>query len=304
MSDPLVAGVELGGTKGVAVIARGARIIARFRQPTVGPHETLGALSAQLAAWRRRHGPIAALGIASFGPVGLDRGRADYGCITRTTKPGWSGVPVVERFRDGFDGPIGFDTDVGGAALAETLWGAGVGRAVVVYVTIGTGIGGGLVVDGRPVHGMIHPEMGHLRVRRAPDDDFPGACPFHGDCLEGLASGPAIAARAGAPAETLGSDHPVWPKVADEIAEMVVSLVLTLSPHRILIGGGVGMGKPFLLPMIRAAVATRLNGYVAGMTPDRLRRVVRAPALGGRAGPLGAVALGLSAMAGLSHCGI
>jgi fructokinase len=294
--DPLIAGVELGGTKGVALIARGREILARSRRPTQAPEKTLGALADDIATWSIEHGPIDALGIASFGPIGLDPARGDFGSITRTAKPGWSGARVFEAFRERFAVPIGWDTDVAGAALAETMWGAGLGQAVVVYLTIGTGIGGGLVVDGRPVHGLVHPEMGHLRVRRAPGDDFAGICPFHGDCAEGLASGPAIAARAGAPAETLPEDHPVWPLVAGELAELAYSLILTLSPNRILIGGGVTTGKPFLLPLIRAEVERRLGGYVAGLTAEALATIVRAPALGDLAGPLGAVALGLKAM--------
>ncbi len=298
MSDlaPLIAGVELGGTKGVALIARGQEIIARSRHPTEAPATTLTALADDIEGWTRDHGPIAALGIASFGPIGLDRARDDYGTITRTAKPGWSGARVLETFAGRFAAPIGWDTDVAGAALAECLWGAGQGQEVVVYLTIGTGIGGGLVVGGQPVHGRIHPEMGHLRVRRAPGDTFAGVCPFHGDCAEGLASGPAIAARAGAPAETLPADHPVWPLVAGELAELVHSLVLILSPQRILIGGGVPTGKPFLIPMVRAGVEARLAGYVAGLDAAALAGIVRPPALADRAGPLGAVALGLGAM--------
>ncbi len=294
--SPLIAGVELGGTKGVALIARGRRILRRVRIPTTLPGETLAALSDQIAQWSDELGPLEGLGIASFGPLGLDAKRRDFGFITQTTKPGWSNLDLLGHFRARFEVPIGFDTDVGGAAIAETLWGAGVGQSVVVYVTVGTGIGGGIVVEGQPIHGSIHPEIGHLRVRRAPGDPFSGICAFHGDCLEGLASGPAIAARAGAPAETLGSDHRIWPTVAGALAEMVVSLILTLSPQRILIGGGVMTGKPFLFPMIRAATLVRLGGYVAGLTPTLLSRMVRPPGLGDRAGPLGAVALGLRAM--------
>ncbi len=297
MAAPLIAGVELGGTKGVALVARGNRILRRIRVPTGRPRETLQALSDQIAAWGDDLGPVAALGVASFGPLGLDATRRDFGFITRTTKPHWSQTDVLGHFRARFAVPAGFDTDVAGAALAESLWGAGVGHKVVVYVTVGTGVGGGVVIDGRPVHGRVHPEIGHLRIRRAPDDFFSGVCAFHGDCLEGLASGPAIAARAGAPAETLAADHPVWPDVADALAEMAVSLILTLSPQRILLGGGVLAGKPFLFPMIREATRRRLGGYVAGLTPSLLTRMVRPPGLGDRAGPLGAVALGVRAMA-------
>jgi fructokinase len=293
---PLVAGIELGGTKGVALIARGQRILRSARVATGKATATLTALSDHLAVWSAELGPFEGLGIASFGPVGLDPTRRDFGFITRTTKPGWSNVNVRGHFANRFAVPIGFDTDVAGAALSETLWGAGVGRHVVVYVTVGTGIGGGVVVDGQPLHGRVHPELGHLRIRRAPGDHFPGVCVFHGDCLEGLASGPAIAARAGTPAETLGPDHPVWAEVADSLAEMASSLILTLSPDRILIGGGVATGKPFLFPMIRAATLAKLAGYVAGLTPTILARIVRPPALGDHAGPLGAVALGVRAM--------
>ena len=299
--SPLVAGVELGGTKGVALIARGRRILRRSRIPTTLPGETLTALSGQIAEWTGDLGPLDALGIASFGPLGLDAKRRDFGFITQTTKPGWSSLDLLGHFKARFEVPIGFDTDVAGAAIAETMWGAGVGQNVVVYVTVGTGIGGGIVVSGQPIHGSIHPEIGHLRVRRAAGDPFSGICAFHGDCLEGLASGPAIAARTGAPAETLGPDHPAWPGVADALAEMVVNLILTLSPQRILIGGGVMTGKPFLFPMIHAATLVLLGGYVAGLTPTLLGRMVRPPGLGDSAGPLGAVALGLRAMRNRAH---
>jgi fructokinase len=280
----------------VALVARGRRILRSARVATGKARPTLSALSDHLAAWSAELGPIAGLGVASFGPVGLDPARRDFGFITQTTKPGWSNVDVRGHFADRFEAPIAFDTDVAGAALSETLWGAGIGQDVVVYVTVGTGVGGGIVVNGQPVHGRVHPELGHLRIRRAPGDQFPGACLFHGDCLEGLASGPAIAARTGAPAETLGPDHPVWVLVADGLGEMAVSLILALSPDRILIGGGVATGKPFLLPMIRTATLAKLAGYVAGLTPATLGRILRPPKLGDRAGPLGAVALGVRAM--------
>lgn len=298
MSDPapLIAGVELGGTKAVALIARDRDIIDSVRIPTGLPADTLGPLAARIAAWADAHGPIASLGVASFGPLRLDPRAADHGRVAATPKPGWSGADVLSPFAGLVSGPIGFDTDVAGAAMAETLWGAGRDQGVVVYLTVGTGIGGGLVVDGRPVHGRVHPEMGHLRVRRTPGDAFAGICPFHGDCLEGLASGPAIAARAGGPAESLAADHAVWTLVADELAELAVSLILTLSPDRILIGGGVTGGQPRLFPMIRAAAAEKLGGYVDGLDAGRLESMIAAPQLGDRAGPLGAIALGVSAM--------
>ncbi len=291
----LSAGIELGGTKGLALIARGRDIIARHRVPTTTPGETLGALSAWLKA-RFAETPFEALGIASFGPLGLNPARADYGFITQTTKPHWSNADVRGAFRAWFSGPIGFDTDVNGAALAEARWGAAQGTTTHVYLTIGTGVGGGLVVTGAPVHGLVHPEMGHVRVRRVVGDNFAGICPFHGDCLEGLVSGPALAARTGIKGEEILPDNPVWRNVAQEIAELLVSLIMIASPERILIGGGVGMGQPFLFPLIRDVVAVRLQGYVAGLDRAALDTLIVQPGLGEDAGPLGAIALGLRAL--------
>ncbi|KRB86455.1 fructokinase [Sphingomonas sp. Root710] len=291
----LVAGIELGGTKSIALVARGREIVEIARIPTAEPGPTLDALSAQLDAWQGAHGRVEAIGIGSFGPIGLDRGRADYGHITSTPKPGWANVDVVGHVARRFDVPIGFDTDVAGAALAEYHWGAGQGCDVVLYLTIGTGIGGGVVVHGAPVHGLVHPELGHLRVRRAPGDDFAGVCPFHGDCLEGLAAGPAIGARTGMAGADVGDDHPVWALVVDELAEAMAMLMLTLSPRRILIGGGVFQHRQPLLDRIRARTADLLGGYVAGVGVAELSGIIRAPGLGDKAGPLGAVALAYGA---------
>ena len=294
-AEPLVAGIELGGTKSVALIARGSTIVAQLRFPTADPATTLEAIGDALARWRAAE-PFEAIGIGSFGPLGLDPARPDFGTITTTPKPGWAGTDIRGYFARRFGMPIGFDTDVAGAALAEGRWGAAIGCRVHVYLTIGTGIGGGVMVDGRPVHGLIHPELGHVRTRRMAGDDFPGICPYHGDCLEGLCSGPAIAARAGAPAAKIGAHDPAWEPVAAALAELMAMLILTLSPERILIGGGVGIGQPQLLPMIRAGTAEILGGYVAGITAERLEEMIRAPGLGELAGPLGAVALGLESL--------
>jgi fructokinase len=263
------------------------------RFPTTDPASTLSLLSDQLDAWRRNGNDFVAIGIGSFGPVGLDRRRDDFGHITTTPKPGWRDVDVRGHFAERFDVPIGFDNDVSGAALAEARWGAATGCSVVVYVTIGTGIGGGVVVNGHPVRGLVHPEHGHVRVRRRPDDPFPGTCPFHGDCVEGLASGPAIAARAGAPADRLGADHPVWDDVARELAELMAVLVLSLSPERIVIGGGVGTGQRWLLPRIRTTLCDLLGGYVVALDRAAADRLIVTPGLGEDAGPLGAIALAL-----------
>lgn len=289
--DRLVAGIELGGTKAIVLIARGRDVIAQARFPTEAPDVTLAAIGDQLDAWQTRHGKVEAIGIASFGPVGLDRTRADYGRITSTPKPGWQQVDLVGHFADRFGVPISFDTDVAGAAIAEHRWGAAQGDRVIVYLTVGTGIGGGVLVDGKPVHGLIHPELGHVRVRRAAGDDFAGICPFHGDCLEGLASGPAIGARTGMPGDRIAADDPVWDKVAGEMAEAVTGFMLTLSPQRILIGGGVFQQRAGLFPALRARTADLLGGYLADVGAAELAEIIVPPGLGDIAGPLGAVAL-------------
>jgi fructokinase len=297
--SPLVAGVELGGTKAVAVLAHGDRIVERSRVPTTDPGSTLAALSAQLDRWQQAGHTFRAIGIGSFGPVGLDPRRADYGYVTTTPKPGWGNTDVRGHFAERFDVPIGFDNDVNGAVLAENLWGAAHGCDVAVYLTIGTGIGGGVVVSGRLVHGLVHPEHGHFRVRRRrADDTFPGVCPYHGDCIEGLASGPAIAARAGRRAPELPPEHPVWIDVAGELGEFMALLVLAISPQRILVGGGVGYGQRWLLPRIREATLATLGGYVAALEETAIETLIVPPGLGDDAGPLGAVALGLAALGG------
>jgi fructokinase len=293
---PLVAGVELGGTKAVVMLARGTSVVERSRLPTTDPASTLDALSARLAEWRRFRHQFAAIGIASFGPVGLDRRRSDFGQVTTTPKQGWANADVRGHFADRFDVPIGFDSDVNGAALAEVRWGAARGCAVAVYLTIGTGVGGGVVVDGRPVHGLVHPEHGHVRVRRRADDGFLGICPYHGDCIEGLTSGPAIAARAGAPADTLSPDHHMWTEVASELGELMATLVLTISPQRIVVGGGVGYGQRWLLPRVHEATLSALAGYVAAVDAEAIPSLIVPAGLGDDAGPLGSVALGLDAL--------
>lgn len=293
---PVVAGIELGGTKALAVLASGATLLERVRVPTTDPSSTLGALSDQLTQWHGRSEKFAAIGIGGFGPLGLDPGRHDYGFVTTTPKAGWADTDVRGHFAKRFDVPVGFDTDVAGAALAEGRWGAARGCPVHVYITIGTGIGAGVVVGEVPLHGLVHPEIGHLRVRRRVDDLFAGVCPFHGDCIEGLTSGPAIAARAGSPAETLPSDHPVWADVAAEIAEMMAMLILVVSPQRIVLGGGVGNGTGFPLDQVRATTAAVLSGYVAALDDRGIEQLIQPTALGDDAGPLGAAALALAAL--------
>ena len=252
--------------------------------PTLTPSETLGRV---VEFFRAHTARIAAVGVACFGPVDLDPRSATFGRITTTPKPGWAGTDVVGALR-ALALPIAFDTDVNGAALGEHRWGAGRGVEPFVYVTVGTGIGGGVVVGGRPVHGLVHPEMGHVPIPRDADDGFAGVCPYHRGCLEGLASGVALRARWGAAPETLPADHAAWPRQARYLALGICAMTAILSPPRIALGGGV-MRAPGLLERVRGEVAAALAGYVRA--PELVP-----PALGERAGVLGAVALAQSTL--------
>jgi fructokinase len=295
----LCAAIEAGGTKFVCLVGGGPDDIrAETRFATTSPEATLRETLEFLRAQRARHGPVAAAGIASFGPLDLDPGSPTYGSITSTPKPLWARTDIVGPVRQALGVPVGFDTDVNAAAAGEGRWGAARGLDSFLYLTVGTGIGGGGLVNGRPMHGLVHPEMGHVRIphdRR--DDPFAGACPFHGDCLEGLASGPAIQARWGQPAETLPDDHPAWALEARYLALALSNFICTLSPRRIILGGGV-MDHRTLFPRLRAEVQALLNGYVQApeVTTD-LERYVVPPALGARAGVLGALALAQDAAA-------
>ncbi|WP_205412263.1 ROK family protein [Sphingomonas crusticola] len=293
---PIVTGVELGGTKAIAVIGRGSTIFESISIPTAGPAETLAALASQLDVWARRWQPQA-LGIASFGPIAIHPDRADYGHLLPTPKAQWAGVDIVRPLARLIDGPCLLHTDVTAAALAEGRWGAGKGLADFVYVTVGTGIGMGIVVNGNPVVGQMHPEAGHLAVRRISGDAFPGVCPFHGDCLEGLASGPAIRARSGVAGSDLSPADPAWTYVADALAEAFASLLLTLAPRAIIVGGGVGLGQLHLLPRIRAGVREKIRGYLPYVDQATLDRTLVSAALGDQAGPLGALRLGAISLA-------
>jgi len=299
--EHLIAGVELGGTKAIAVLARGRTILDSIKVPTTSPTETLGALSHRIAAWNGSEA-ISALGVASFGPIGVDSSRPDYGRMLATPKVGWSGVDVLAGLSAHLDCPSAIDTDVNAAALAEHRWGAGQGLNSFCYLTIGTGVGGAVLIDGSPVHGALHPEIGHLRLRRAEADPFGGVCPFHHDCIEGLVSGPALEARFGGKPTQVNDDDPRWSPVVHDFVELVCSIVLTTSAQRILIGGGVGMGRPFLLQHVRDGVVERLRPYLAHMTPAYVETLIAQPDLGDDAGPLGAIVLGLDALtAGRSH---
>ena len=291
---PLIAAIEAGGTKFNLALGTGPEDLrATARLPTTTPAETLSATIAWLEQAAREHGEFAAIGVGSFGPLALDPSAPDYGFITSTPKLGWQHTDLLGPLRNRFKVPVALDTDVNAAALAEARWGAGQGRDPLVYLTIGTGVGGGAIVHGRPLHGLLHPEMGHLSVPHPPAwAGHRGNCPFHDSCLEGFISGPALAARWGAAAETFSADHPAWPCFADTLAAALVSIITILSPRCIILGGGV-MHSPTLLPMIRAATSKKLNGYLQvpallGLLDDYLVP----PCLGDRSGILGAILLG------------
>ena len=296
--NTLVAGVELGGTKCVCILGSGPDDVrAQERLPTSDPATTLADIENLLGRWVAEHGAFAALGIASFGPVALRKDDPRYGSIVATPKPGWSHTNIVRRLEQRFGVPVGFDTDVNGAALAEGRWGAAQGLRNFAYITVGTGIGVGLVVNGATVLGCNHAEMGHIRVVRRPGDEWPGICPFHGDCVEGLASGPAIAARAGISADRLGADHETWPYVAHTLGQLLHTLVLTTAPERILLGGGVMMAQEHLFDRVREELRQSLNRYIeVDEVGAGLARYVTAPGLGAQAGPLGALALASDAL--------
>jgi fructokinase len=289
----LVGGVEAGGTKVLCAIGTGPDDVrAEVRVPTTTPADTLAAVVRFFRDAGAAQGGIAALGVGSFGPIDLRAGSPTFGFITSTPKPGWAQTDVAGELRRALGVPVGFDTDVNAAVLGEWRWGAAQGLDSVLYLTVGTGIGGGALVRGQPVHGLVHPEMGHLRVPHDPAaDPFPGACPFHGDCLEGLASGPAMAARWGQAAETLAPDHPGWALEARYLALALHNYVCTLSPQRIVVGGGVAASAQ-LLPLVRRELRGLLNGYIrAREVLDELDGYVVPPGLGGRSGVLGGLAL-------------
>ena len=289
---PLFGGVEAGGTKFVCAIGTGPDAVrATARIDVTTPAETIPAAIRFFREAVERGVRLDASGIGSFGPVELRDGHPRYGFITSTPKPGWSGTDIVGPFADAFGIPVGFDTDVNGAALAEGRWGAARGLGSFVYLTVGTGIGGGGVVDGRLVHGLGHPEMGHVAVPRRPGDDFPGRCPFHGACFEGMASGPAIGDRFGRRAETLeGPERDEAAALAGwYLAAGVRSIVYALAPERIIVGGGLA-SMPGMLEAARAELRSQLQGY-PGLPEHLDDSFISAAALGGMAGPAGTLVL-------------
>jgi fructokinase len=289
----ILGGIEAGGTSLNCAVGDGKGAVERSQSfATTTPQETIGRALAFFAAGGR----LDALGVGCFGPIDLDRSSPGWGRITTTPKPGWAGTDLVAMLRAGLEVPIAFETDVNAAALGESRWGAGQGLETFAYVTVGTGIGGGVLANGRPLHGLVHPELGHMRIPHDRDrDPFPGSCPFHGDCLEGLASGEALRRRWGAPGEELGCRE-VWELEADYLALGLANLVLALSPQRIALGGGVA-GTPGLLALVRERLPRTLAGYLdAPQLRQGIDGYLVPPALGGRAGVLGAIELARAAV--------
>jgi fructokinase len=289
----LFGGIEGGGTKFNCVVGTSPDDIRREeRFPTTTPDETLDKAIRFFKGAETDFGKLSALGIACFGPLDPEPASPTFGFILPTTKPNWSNTNIVGKMKSAFDVPIAFDTDVNGAALGEWTWGAAQGLYTFIYLTIGTGVGGGGLVNGKLLHGLLHPEMGHIRLPHdLQRDPFEGICPFHKDCFEGLASGPAIEQRWGQKAETLAPNHPAWDLEAHYIALALANFIVTLSPQRIIIGGGV-MTQDFLFPMIRQKVKETLNNYVqSSAVGEMIDDYIVPPALGARSGMLGAIAL-------------
>ncbi len=284
-------GVEAGGTKFRCAVGTGPDDLrAEVRIDTRSPAATLGEVVRFFAA---NGAGVSAIGVGCFGPIDLNQASKTYGYVTSTPKVGWSQVNVAGALQEDLGVPIGIDTDVAAAALGEGRWGAAQGLSDFIYVTVGTGIGGAIVAGGRLVHGLMHPEIGHMRIPRAAGDAFSGACPFHGDCLEGLVSGAALRQRWGIDPATRPPEHPAWEQVAHELAAGLVNLILTTSPRRIILGGGV-MEQAQLLAQVRERVFDLLGGYLGapGFLADGIEDFLVSPGLGWRSGVLGALLLG------------
>ena len=289
----LLGALEAGGTKMVCAVGdEQGNLFARESFPTRMPEETMP----QLIAWFREKG-VEALGIGSFGPLNLDPSDAHFGDITTTPKAGWKNYPLRAAFAEALGVPVGIDTDVNAAALGESVFGAGQGAENLVYFTVGTGVGAGILTGGRLLHGLVHPEMGHIPMRPHPQDPAPrGFCPYHESCLEGMACGTAIEKRWGIPAPELPEDHIAWTVEVEYLAQMCVSAILTVSPQVIVLGGGV-MQQAHLFPRVRARVLEMLGGYVAHPAVlENIDSYIVAPGLGNNAGAVGSLLLAKQAL--------
>lgn len=286
----MLAAIEAGGTKFVCAVGdEKGNIVDKIQIPTTVPSETLP----QVIAFFEQY-EIEAIGIGSFGPVDVDEQSSTYGYITSTPKPGWNHYPLVQKLREAFSVPIGFNTDVNAAALGEASFGAAKGLDSCLYITVGTGIGAGALVQGKLLQGFTHPEMGHILVRRNPDDNYQGKCPYHHDCLEGLAAGPAIEERWGAKGIDLVDRTEVWELEGYYLAQALMQYILILSPKKIILGGGV-MKQKQVFSFITKYLNEFINEYVN--LPDAEGYIV-SPALGDNAGIIGSLLLANQALEG------
>lgn len=293
----LFGAIEAGGTKFVCAVGSSANAVAeRITIPTTTPVETFSRVEEFFASISASSGPISALGVAAFGPIHIDPASPDYGALMNTPKHGWSGASFT-RALAGIAPAIKVDTDVNGAGLGELKYGAGEGLTSLAYVTVGTGIGAGVIADGRPLAGIGHYELGHIRPPHdRTRDPYGGCCPFHGDCLEGLASGPAIAERWGAPAFDLPAGHPSTELEAEYLSHLALTLILGHMPERIVFGGGV-MNTPGLIEALRVRTASLIGGYLqAEQFEGDLSTYIVPPALGDLAGITGAFELAREAV--------
>lgn len=283
-----IGAIEAGGTKMVCAIGNeNGEIFKRITIPTETPELTIP----KMIEFFQPEG-IEALGIGCFGPIDLDRKSPTYGFITSTPKLAWRNYNIVQAFQELLKVPVGFDTDVNGAALGEVTWGAAKNCDVAIYITIGTGVGVGICINGKPLHGLIHPEAGHILVNRHKDDLYQGSCPYHPNCIESLASGPAIEGRWGKKAYELANQSEVWELEAYYIGQAITNYILTLSPNKIILWGGV-MHQPQLFPLVRKNVVTNLNGYVnSDVILSDIDNYIVPPALNDDPGIMGALRLG------------
>ncbi len=290
-------GVEAGGTKFNCIVASDPdHILAEIRIPTTTPTSTLPQVVTFFNQVQQDHSiSLASIGLGFFGPISLDPSAKDYGFITSTPKLSWRDTAIVPFFEQNMHLPVAFDTDVTAAAVGEGLWGAARGCKHLIYITVGTGVGGGVINDGKPLHGQIHPEIGHMFIPHDfSKDPYAGNCPSHKDCLEGLVSGPSIKARWGQPAESLPADHPAWDLESDYMSYALANLIVSFSPQRIILGGGV-MKIPGLIEHIRAKTISKLNGYIQNENLiHNTEEFIQLPGLADRAGTLGSIALALS----------
>lgn len=287
-----IGGIEAGGTKMVCAVGNeNGEIFNRISIPTQTPEETIP----KIIDFFQQEG-IEALGIGCFGPIDLNRASDTYGSITSTPKLAWRNYNIVGAFKEALGVPIGFDTDVNGAALGEATWGAAKNCEVSIYITIGTGVGVGICINGKPLHGLIHPEAGHILLNRQKEDGYKGSCPYHSNCMEGLASGPAIEGRWGKKGSELAEKDEVWELEAYYIAQAVTNYILTLSPNKVVLWGGV-MHQPQLFPLVRKKVLENLNGYLnSDVILKDIDNYIIPPALGDNPGIMGALRLGYLSM--------